>query len=239
MMKKHQNKILSPNHNATKKRAATLEQVKLRVSLLNDFIENGVPEGFTAHTGLLKLLEYSDGDKIERRTYQSILSKKGIPIIDIDPAYEGSESAVMDCKDYLLLKIEKLKSKLDMPCVSLEQSNDGDLAPSSNNRKAKTKGELREAIKEQAALIESLAKELLKQRHANNTLISLIRERDSHSSRTLQTYFDECQEELCKVRESIKPTLKKTIANLHELSREFDETFDEGEDNIVSISGKQ
>ncbi|MDD1782964.1 hypothetical protein LRP49_17465 [Enterovibrio sp. ZSDZ35] len=238
-MKKHQSKALSPNHNATKKRAATLEQVKLRVNLLNDFIENGVPDGFTAHTGLLKLLAYSDGGEIEKRTYQSILSKKDIPIVDIDPSFEGSESAVMDCKDYLLLKIEELKCKLEMPRVPLEQSDDVAFDSCPNSSKAKTKGELRDTIKEQAVLIESLAKELLKQRRANNTLISLIRERDSHASRTLKAYFDEHQNELCKVREFIKPAIEKTISNLNELSREFDQVFGDSEDKVVPILGKR
>ncbi|EEZ40268.1 hypothetical protein [Photobacterium damselae] len=237
-MKKHQSKVLSQNHNATKKRAATLEQVKLRISLLNDFIENGVPDGFTAHTGLLKLLAYSDGGEIEQRSYQSILSKKNIPIIDIDPSFKGSASAVIDCKDYLLLKIDKLK-KLEMPCVPLEQSNDAAFDSSLNTPKTKTKGELKGTIKEQAALIESLAKELLKQRRANNTLISVIRERDRHASRTLKAYFDKHQDDLCQVREFIKPSLEKTISNLHELSREFDEAFGDNEDSIVQILGER
>lgn len=239
-MKKNFKRELSPKHNGPKGRRDTLEQVKLRVILLNNFIENGVPDGFTAHTSLKALLAYSDGGEIQSRSYPAIHAKKGIPVKEIDPSFTGSTSAVVDCKDYLILKIEELKNKIETKSTPFDQtteaenkSNDDDDKP-----KAKTKGELRNTIKEQAALIESLAREILQQRSANNTLISLIKERDKHASRTLKTYYDDYQTELCKVRSVIKPALRETISNLNELSHEFDDIFAESEENIVSIFGK-
>ncbi len=236
-------KKLSSNHNGPKGRRDTLEQVKLRVKLLNDFIDNGVPDGFTAHTSLTALLAYSDNAKIQSRSYPAIYYKKNIPVKEIDPSFTGSASTVVNCSDYLILKIEELRSKIKTTEQDTEAENEleNEAENECNNDdkpKAKTKGELRSTIKEQAALIESLAREVLRQRSANNSLISLIKERDKYASRTLKAYYDDHQTELCKVRTVIKPSLRETISNLNKLSHEFDDVFAESEENIVSIFGK-
>lgn len=236
-------KKLSSNHNGPKGRRETLKQVKLRVKLLNDFIKNGVPDGFTAHTSLTALLAYSDKAKIQSRSYPAIYNKKNIPVKEIDPSFTGSASTVVNCNDYLILKIEELRSKIKTTEQDTEAENEleNEAENACNNDdkpKAKTKGELRCTIKEQAALIESLAREILRQRSANNSLISLIKERDKYASRTLKGYYEDHQTELCKVRTVIKPSLRETISNLKKLSHEFDDVFAESEENIVSIFGK-
>ena len=240
-------KKLSSNHNGPKGRRETLKQVKLRVKLLNDFIKNGVPDGFTAHTSLTALLAYSDKAKIKSRSYPAIYNKKNIPVKEIDPSFTGSASTVVNCNDYLILKIEELRSKIKTTEQDTEAENEleneaeNEAENACNNDdkpKAKTKGELRCTIKEQAALIESLAREILRQRSANNSLISLIKERDKYASRTLKGYYEDHQTELCKVRTVIKPSLRETISNLKKLSHEFDDVFAESEENIVSIFGK-
>lgn len=240
-------KKLSSNHNGPKGRRETLKQVKLRVKLLNDFIKNGVPDGFTAHTSLTALLAYSDKAKIQSRSYPAIYNKKNIPVKEIDPSFTGSASTVVNCNDYLILKIEELRSKIKTTEQDTEEENEleneaeNEAENECNNDdkpKAKTKGELRSTIKEQAALIESLAREILRQRSANNSLISLIKERDKYASRTLKGYYEDHQTELCKVRTVIKPSLRETISNLKKLSHEFDDVFAESEENIVSIFGK-
>lgn len=236
-------KKLSSNHNGPKGRRETLKQVKLRVKLLNDFIKNGVPDGFTAHTSLTALLAYSDKAKIQSRSYPAIYNKKNIPVKEIDPSFTGSASTVVNCNDYLILKIEELRSKIKTTEQDTEAENEleNEAENACNNDdkpKAKTKGELRSTIKEQAALIESLAREILRQRSANNSLISLIKERDKYASRTLKGYYEDHQTELCKVRTVIKPSLRETISNLKKLSHEFDDVFAESEENIVSIFGK-
>ena len=240
-------KKLSSNHNGPKGRRETLKQVKLRVKLLNDFIKNGVPDGFTAHTSLTALLAYSDKAKIQSRSYPAIYNKKNIPVKEIDPSFTGSASTVVNCNDYLILKIEELRSKIKTTEQDTEAENEleneaeNEAENECNNDdkpKAKTKGELRSTIKEQAALIESLAREILRQRSANNSLISLIKERDKYASRTLKGYYEDHQTELCKVRTVIKPSLRETISNLKKLSHEFDDAFAESEENIVSIFGK-
>ncbi|HHF2927085.1 hypothetical protein ACX03_20735 [Vibrio parahaemolyticus] len=232
-------KKLSSNHNGPKGRRETLKQVKLRVKLLNDFIKNGVPDGFTAHTSLTALLAYSDKAKIQSRSYPAIYNKKNIPVKEIDPSFTGSASTVVNCNDYLILKIEELRSKIKTTEQDTEAENEAENACNNDDKpKAKTKGELRSTIKEQAALIESLAREILQQRSANNSLISLIKERDKYASRTLKGYYEDHQTELCKVRTVIKPSLRETISNLKKLSHEFDDAFAESEENIVSIFGK-
>lgn len=232
-------KKLSSNHNGPKGRRETLKQVKLRVKLLNDFIKNGVPDGFTAHTSLTALLAYSDKAKIQSRSYPAIYNKKNIPVKEIDPSFTGSASTVVNCNDYLILKIEELRSKIKTTEQDTEAENEAENACNNDDKpKAKTKGELRSTIKEQAALIESLAREILRQRSANNSLISLIKERDKYASRTLKGYYEDHQTELCKVRTVIKPSLRETISNLKKLSHEFDDVFAESEENIVSIFGK-
>lgn len=232
-------KKLSSNHNGPKGRRETLKQVKLRVKLLNDFIKNGVPDGFTAHTSLTALLAYSDKAKIQSRSYPAIYNKKNIPVKEIDPSFTGSASTVVNCNDYLILKIEELRSKIKTTEQDTEAENEAENACNNDDKpKAKTKGELRCTIKEQAALIESLAREILRQRSANNSLISLIKERDKYASRTLKGYYEDHQTELCKVRTVIKPSLRETISNLKKLSHEFDDVFAESEENIVSIFGK-
>lgn len=232
-------KKLSSNHNGPKGRRETLKQVKLRVKLLNDFIKNGVPDGFTAHTSLTALLAYSDKAKIQSRSYPAIYNKKNIPVKEIDPSFTGSASTVVNCNDYLILKIEELRSKIKTTEQDTEAENEAENACNNDDKpKAKTKGELRSTIKEQAALIESLAREILRQRSANNSLISLIKERDKYASRTLKGYYEDHQTELCKVRTVIKPSLRETISNLKKLSHEFDDAFAESEENIVSIFGK-
>ncbi|MBF4349668.1 hypothetical protein EAY19_26870, partial [Vibrio anguillarum] len=175
-----------------KGRRDTLEQVKLRVNLLNDFIKNGVPDGFTAHTSLTALLAYSDNVKIQSRSYPAIYSKKNITVKEIDPSFTGSASTVVNCNDYLILKIEELISKIKTTEQDTEAENQAENECNNDDKpKAQTKGELRSTIKEQAALIESLARETLRQRSANNTLISLIKERDKYASRTLKAYYED------------------------------------------------
>ncbi|EGQ8172581.1 hypothetical protein C4G53_RS02505 [Vibrio parahaemolyticus] len=238
-MKKNLKKELSPNHNGPKGRRNTLEQVKLRVTLLNKFIENGVPDGFTAHTSLKALLAYSDSGKIQSRSYPAIYNKKKILVKEIDPSFTGSASSVVDCKDYLLIKIEELRNKIETTSTPSEQVTEAENECNNDDKpKVKTKGELRSALKEQAELIESLAREILRQRSANNTLISLIKERDKYASRTLKSYYEDHQTELCKVRTVIKPALRETISNLKKISHEFDDVFAESEENIVSIFGQ-
>ncbi|MCG9727878.1 hypothetical protein [Vibrio brasiliensis] len=239
-MTKKVKKELSPNHNGPKGRKDTLKQIKLRVALLNDFIENGVPEGFTAHTNLKELLAYSDGNEIQSRSYPAIHAKRNIPILEIDPSFSGDVSKTTHCKDYLILKINELKSKQKGTSTTLDSSLHITTEDKNQPQKAKvkTKEDLRNTIQEQAILIDSLVRELLQQRNANNTLISLIRERDKYASRTLNTYFKEYQEDICKVREIIKPSLKEVIANLNELSSELETDLPESEENVVSIYSK-
>ncbi|WP_104042187.1 hypothetical protein [Vibrio hyugaensis] len=243
MNKKKTKKKMSPNHNGPKGYNGTLAQVKLRVELLNQFIDEGVPDGFTAHTSLKALIAYSDGEYIESRSYPAIHAKKRVLIRDIDPKYKGHPNAVVDCKDYLKLKIEQLKDKLETDTEQSsisEQSLDNKVqegvesASLNDKPKVKTKGELRNTIKEQAVLIESLAREVLLQRSANNSLISLLRERDK-SGRALKPYYEQHQQSLCDYREKITPNLRQVINNLEDVAAEFDEVFGNTLDNVVSL----
>ncbi|EJE4172950.1 hypothetical protein M3917_003648 [Vibrio parahaemolyticus] len=243
MNKNTTKKKMSPNHNGPKGYNGTLAQVKLRVELLNQFIDEGVPDGFTAHTSLKALIAYSDGEYIESRSYPAIHAKKRVLIRDIDPNYKGHPNAVVDCKDYLKLKIEQLKDKLETDTEqrsTSEQSLDNKVregvesASLDDKPKVKTKGELRNTIKKQAVLIESLAREVLLQRSANNSLVSLLRERDK-SGRALKPYYEQHQQSLCDYREKITPNLRQVINNLEDVAAEFDEVFGDSLDNVVSL----
>lgn len=232
---------MSPNHNGPKGYKGTLAQVRLRVELLNQFIDEGVPDGFTAHTSLKALIAYSDGKNIESRSYPAIHGKKGVLVQDIDPDHKGAPDALVDCKDYLKLKIEQLKGKLEIEQENISEHSldnkvreDVESASFDDKPRIKTKAELRNTIKKQAAFIDSLAREVLLQRHSNNSLISLLKEKDK-SGRALKSYYDQHQQSLCDYREKITPNLRQVINNLEDVAAEFDEVFSDNTDNVVAL----
>ncbi|MQC33143.1 hypothetical protein [Vibrio parahaemolyticus] len=170
----HRPKKLSSNHVGLIRYNATIKQVRLRVELLNQFIRDVMPEGFTAHKSLKALLAYKDEEKgIEPRSYPAIYNKKAVLVTDIDPSNNERANEVVDCKNYLKDKIEKLKSKLESDNLNNNTQNLHDTKP-----KAKTKAELKATIKKNAVIVNSLAQELLRQRAANQHLVKLLHERD-------------------------------------------------------------
>lgn len=241
MNKKKTKKEMSPNHNGPKGYKETLTQVKIRVELLNRFITEGVPDDFTAHKSLKALIAYSDGEYIEARSYPAIYAKKNVPILDIDPDYKGHPNTVVDCKDYLKFKIEQLKDALEEKINSQFKSGNNEIQDkkvdnnsTDNKSKIKTKSELRNTIKEQALVIESLAREVLLQRNANNSLVSLLREKDK-SGRALKIYYDQHKQSLCNYRDHTTPDFQLIINNLKTISTEFDSELENSLDNVIHL----
>lgn len=228
---------MSPNHNGPKGYRDTITQVRLRVELLNGFIDAGaVPNGFTAHRSVAALLAYSSGD-IESRSYPAIHAKQQVPIQDMDPDYKGKPSGKADCKDYLKMKIQQLREILNKEQSTDYGASQDDLVNivPEGKPKPKTKGELRNTITEQTVIIESLAREILKQRSANNYLVSLLKERDK-SGRSLGAYNKQHQESLCEHRVKLTSSLRSLIINLDAVATELDEVFSKNiDDNVVSL----
>lgn len=212
----HRSKKLSSNHVGLIRYNATIKQVRLRIELLNQFIRDVMPEGFTAHKSLKALLAYKDEEKgIEPRSYPAIYNKKAVLVTDIDPSNNERANEVVDCKNYLKDKIEKLKSKLESDNLNNNTQNLHDTKP-----KAKTKAELKATIKKNAVIVNSLAQELLRQRAANQHLVKLLHERDK-GGRSLREYYTKHQQSLCAYRETIVPEINNLINELIEISKEI------------------
>lgn len=222
---------LSPNHASVKKKEDTIEQIRLRIHLLNECISKGVPKGFIAYKSLKSILDYSDSNKIRRITYPAVYTKDSIKIIDIDSTYKGEKNKTTNCKDYILQKLRILKNKSNKNALKIY----GDKKDKKKSLILSNK-ELKRKINEQAALISSLAKELIHQRQQNNTLVTHIKQSSPNSNRFLEPYYKEYQQKLCEVRCNITPNIKKTLDTLQQLINELDVLYEEkSTGNVVNI----
>ncbi|MFM2590980.1 hypothetical protein [Vibrio sp. TBV020] len=221
-------KEISVNHISVQARSDTITQVKLRIEMLNEFIRNGVPEGFVAHKSMNALLEYEDSERgIKRRTYPAVYAKKGVKVVDIDPQFTGSPNTVVDCKDYLRKKIAFLKDEVN-PTTKKASSK-------KSSSKIKSKAELNAIIKQQSEIVASLAREVLTLRSENLHLASLLKERDV-SGRSLKGYYEKHHQSLLKDRKAIVPDVKSVIDNLEQIADELGDVTVES--NVFSFSAK-
>lgn len=237
MNKKTPSKKVTSKHISATLSDETIRQVRLRVDLLNDFLKNGVPEGFTAHLLQSTFLAYSDGKEITSRTRPAIANKTA-QVSEIDSENKDSASEIVKCLAYLKWKREVViaKQKLLTDVNEPEVSNEKNITK--NTSKSKTKGELNQVIRAQAELIKSLAQELLLQRSANNELIDHIKAVDHHHNMTLRPYYSEHQDKLYKSRKKNSLDLRTIISSLNEILKELDEVFINKTNNIVSIWDK-
>lgn len=238
MNKDASSKKVSVNHISASLSDETMKQIKLRIDLLNEFLEDGITEGFDAHKLQSTFLAYSDGKQIISRT-RPAFADKCCPVGEIDSKYQDDPSKVVNCLNYIELKRKKVIAKQKAKEVAETNTDNKKNIESGSTSKTITKGRLKEVINEQADLICSLARELLLQRNANNKLLSLIKEADHRHQMTLRPYYANHQDELLKTRKRNTPQLNDIISTLNDVSEELNALNVDKADNIVSMWAKE
>ncbi len=230
-------KKVSENHISASLSDETMKQIKLRINLLNDFLKDGITDGFDAHKLQSTFLAYSNGKGIISRSRPAI-ADKNCPVGEIDPQYKIDPTKIVNCLDYIELKRKELISQ-QRTIKSIEADNNENNVETKIALKTITKGRLKQVINEQADLIRSLARELLLQRSANNNLISLIKEADHRHQMTLRPYYANHQDELLKTRKKNSSQLSDVISTLKDVSEELNALTVSTTDNIVSMWAKK
>ncbi|MEZ8735659.1 hypothetical protein [Vibrio sp. 10N.239.312.D08] len=222
-----------PEHISQVRKRKTQKQIKLRIDLLNKFILEGVPDGFTAHTSIMKLISYTEHKHFEKISYPTIRATEMF-VNELDPSAKNNPKMLVNCKDYLLLKLAKVRELNSKQTNKNNTENTSKTDSYDSKNKPKTKGELRCIIKDQTILIESLARELLIQRSTNNKLITSIKELDA-SGRALRNYYQESQENLMRSKKKNFPKLEDLIISLQNIALEFNSELDSQQNNVFFI----
>lgn len=225
---------VSESHISVIRRIETIRQVKLRIMLINNFAKEGIPEGFTEHLQQKTFLSYRNDAGIEPKSRPAV-KKTNCLVGDIDESVEDEteKKREVNCLQYLEQKRLSL----------MESSTPDETHPyveSSNNRKSssKTKSELKTIIKDNAQLIESLARELILQRQNHNKLINLLKERDIRYQNTLSKYYKKLQDDLYRTRGSNSVSLRALIDSLTEIVNEFENDNSSNDNKVVPLRGR-
>ena len=216
------NRNITEKHISALRRDETIRQVKLRIELLNQFLKNGVPDGFTAHINQKDFLSYSNEIGILPKSRGAI---KGIdcPVSELDQ--EVNDTSIVNALAYLQLKREQVIQKQSSNTIAIENKTD-DVIKNENpvKSRSKTKCELNLIIKSQAELINSLAAELLIQRSANNDLVNLVKttQKPDYVNALLRPHYAQYQETLCEIRKKNIVGIREVLTSINEILNELE-----------------
>lgn len=216
------NRNITEKHISALRRDETIRQVKLRIELLNQFLKNGVPDGFTAHINQKDFLSYSSERGISPKSRGAI---KGIdcPVSELDQ--EVNDTSIVNALAYLQLKREQVIQKQSRNTITIENKTYDAIKNEKHAKsRVKTKCELNLIIKSQAELINSLAAELLVQRSANNNLINLVKttQKPDYVNAQLRPHYAQYQKTLCEIRKKNIVGIRDILASINEIANELE-----------------